>query len=64
MYTHFLVTGVFTCKLKFIVKDCDPTSGVPDDEAGYEDEYTVCLRFVYFYSTRMAVPNNDNRVVP
>ena len=34
-------TGMFNCKLKYIVKDCDPTTGQPDDDAGYEDEYTV-----------------------
>ncbi|XP_046580673.1 coatomer subunit gamma-2-like [Haliotis rubra] len=34
------VTGSFTCTLKFIVKDCDPNTGEPDDE-GYEDEYVL-----------------------
>ncbi|ESO90558.1 hypothetical protein LOTGIDRAFT_191967 [Lottia gigantea] len=34
------VTGTFTCSLKFIVKDCDPNTGEPDDE-GYEDEYVL-----------------------
>ncbi|KAK6174948.1 hypothetical protein SNE40_013500 [Patella caerulea] len=34
------VTGTFTCTLKFIVKDCDPNTGEPDDE-GYEDEYVL-----------------------
>jgi len=36
--TH--VTGTFTCTLKFIVKDCDPNTGEPDDD-GYEDEYVL-----------------------
>ncbi|XP_061178687.1 coatomer subunit gamma-2-like [Saccostrea echinata] len=35
-----LVTGTFSCVLKFIVKDCDPNTGEPDDE-GYEDEYVL-----------------------
>ena len=34
------MTGTFSCTLKFIVKDCDPNTGEPDDE-GYEDEYVV-----------------------
>ena len=36
----FLVTCTFTNTLKFVVKDCDPSTGEPDDE-GYEDEYVV-----------------------
>ncbi|XP_074645563.1 coatomer subunit gamma-2-like isoform X1 [Tubulanus polymorphus] len=35
-----LVTGTFTCTMKFVVKDCDPNTGEPDDE-GYEDEYVL-----------------------
>ena len=27
--------------LKFIVKDCDPNTGEPDNEEGYEDEYAL-----------------------
>ncbi|CAH1784771.1 unnamed protein product [Owenia fusiformis] len=34
------VTGTFTCTMKFVVKDCDPNTGEPDDE-GYEDEYVL-----------------------
>ncbi|XP_022099738.1 coatomer subunit gamma-2-like [Acanthaster planci] len=34
------VTGTFTNTLKFLVKDCDPNTGEPDDD-GYEDEYVV-----------------------
>ena len=40
---HFLslsVTGSFACTLKFLVKDCDPQTGEPDDD-GYDDEYVV-----------------------
>ena len=34
------MTGTFACTLKFLVKDCDPQTGEPDDE-GYDDEYVV-----------------------
>ncbi|XP_015762822.1 PREDICTED: coatomer subunit gamma-1-like [Acropora digitifera] len=34
------VTCTFTNTLKFVVKDCDPNTGEPDDE-GYEDEYVL-----------------------
>jgi len=34
------VTGTFSCTLKFLVKDCDPNTGEPDDD-GYEDEYVL-----------------------
>eukprot|EP01136_Pigoraptor_vietnamica_P015653 Opistho-1_new@59074 len=34
------VTGVVTNTLKFIVKDCDPNTGEPDEE-GYEDSYLI-----------------------
>ena len=27
--------------MKFIVKDCDPTTGEPDNEEGYQDEYAL-----------------------
>lgn len=32
--------GAFTCTLKFISKEVDPTSGQPEEE-GYDDEYQV-----------------------
>ncbi len=35
------VTGVFLNTLKFIVKDCDATTGEPDDDVGFADEYVV-----------------------
>eukprot|EP01137_Pigoraptor_chileana_P009086 Opistho-2@56821 len=34
------VTGVVSNTLKFIVKDCDPNTGEPDEE-GYEDSYLI-----------------------
>lgn len=36
----FNVTGTLGCTMKYTVKDCDPTTGVPDDE-GYPDEFIV-----------------------
>ncbi|KAI8763960.1 coatomer subunit gamma-2 [Biomphalaria glabrata] len=34
------VTGTFACVLKFLVKDCDPQTGEPDED-GYDDEYVL-----------------------
>lgn len=31
----------FSATLKFTAKDCDPTTGVPDSDVGYEDDYLV-----------------------
>lgn len=36
-----LVAGTFLNTLKFQVKDCDPTTGEPDSDVGYADEYVV-----------------------
>ncbi|KAL0280673.1 UNVERIFIED_CONTAM: hypothetical protein PYX00_001898 [Menopon gallinae] len=33
--------GSFGATLKFIVKDCDPVTGLPDTDEGYQDEYRV-----------------------
>lgn len=27
--------------MKFVVKDCDPTTGLPDSDEGYDDEYML-----------------------
>ncbi|GBN02547.1 hypothetical protein AVEN_46764-1, partial [Araneus ventricosus] len=35
------VIGTFGNTLKYLVKDCDPNSGEPDDDEGYEDEYVL-----------------------
>jgi coatomer subunit gamma len=35
-----LTPAVFSCTLKFLVRDCDPTTGEVD-EGGYDDEYQV-----------------------
>ena len=36
-----LVSASFSCTLKFVVKDCDPTTGDADEDEGYEDEYVL-----------------------
>ncbi|XP_003384949.1 PREDICTED: coatomer subunit gamma-2-like [Amphimedon queenslandica] len=36
-----IVSGTFLNTLKFIVKDCDPNTGEPDDDQGYDDEYVL-----------------------
>ncbi|EFA09678.1 coatomer subunit gamma [Tribolium castaneum] len=33
--------GTFGAVLKFIVKDCDPNTGLPDTDEGYDDEYML-----------------------
>ena len=40
-------TGTLTCTLKYTVKDCDPITGIPDDEEGYADEFTVRILFYF-----------------
>ena len=34
-------TATFGATLKFIVKDCDPNTGLPDSDEGYDDEYML-----------------------
>ncbi|MPC14041.1 Coatomer subunit gamma-2 [Portunus trituberculatus] len=34
-------TGTLSATLKFTVRDCDPATGEPDTDEGYEDDYTV-----------------------
>lgn len=36
-----MVAGTLSNTLKYLVKDCDPNSGEPDDDEGYEDEYVL-----------------------
>lgn len=33
--------ATFSNALHFIIKDCDPNTGEPDSDEGYEDEYLV-----------------------
>ena len=33
--------GTVSATLKFVVKDCDPTTGEPDSDEGYPDEYVL-----------------------
>jgi coatomer protein complex subunit gamma len=35
------VAGSVGTTLRFVVKDCDPTTGLPDSEEGYQDDYIV-----------------------
>lgn len=35
------VTGTFLNTLRFVVKDCDPNTGEPDEDVGYDDEYVL-----------------------
>uniref|UniRef100_A0A8D3BW46 Coatomer subunit gamma n=1 Tax=Scophthalmus maximus TaxID=52904 RepID=A0A8D3BW46_SCOMX len=34
------VSCTFSCTMKYLVKDCDPNTGEPDDD-GYDDEYVL-----------------------
>lgn len=36
------VSATFNCTMKFLVKDCDPATGEPDED-GYRDEYVVSV---------------------
>lgn len=36
-----LCTATFGATLRFVVKDCDPNTGEPDSEDGYDDEYML-----------------------
>ena len=38
------VAAVLSCKMKFLVKDCDPNTGEAYDDDGYDDEYEVSVR--------------------
>ncbi|XP_055376197.1 coatomer subunit gamma [Condylostylus longicornis] len=33
--------GAFGAVLRFVVKDCDPNTGMPDSDDGYDDEYML-----------------------
>lgn len=35
------ILATFGAVLKFLVKDCDPTTGNPESEDGYDDEYIL-----------------------
>lgn len=38
----FPVTGSFVNTMRFVSKDCDPSTGESDGGPGYDDEYVVC----------------------
>ena len=33
--------GTLSPTMKFVVKDCDPATGEPDSDEGYEDDYNL-----------------------
>lgn len=35
------ISATFGATLKFLVKDCDPATGLPDSDEGYGDEYML-----------------------
>lgn len=41
LLTFEISPATFGATLKFVVKDCDPTTGLPDSEEGYDDEYML-----------------------
>ena len=68
IYLFCLVSASFSCTLKFVVKDCDPNTGEPDDDEGYEDEYVVRSSslyssniFVYDLSVKNWPPVGDKK---
>jgi len=52
------VSGTFLNTLKFQVKDCDPTTGEPDSDVGYADEYVVSI--VYPCITEQVGPTHHH----
>lgn len=36
-----MILATFGATLRFVVKDCDPNTGEPDSEEGYDDEYML-----------------------
>ena len=55
------VTGTFLNTLKFLVKDCDPNTGEPDDEVGYDDEYVVSKGYIILCDVYFRVPVNRGK---
>ncbi len=41
--------GTFGATLKFIIKDCDPITGIPDSDEGYTEEYLVSIPMRKFW---------------
>lgn len=48
LHYQYIVPETFGATLKFVVKDCDPTTGLPDCEEGYDDEYIVSKQTISF----------------
>lgn len=49
------VTGALACTMKYTVKDCDPSTGEPDDEEGYADEFVVWISLIDSISIRLSL---------
>jgi hypothetical protein len=43
-----MLTGKCSAIMKFTVKDSDPTTGLPDSDDGYEDDYVVSKQIISF----------------
>lgn len=43
-----LYLGNFGATLKFVVKDCDPITGIPDSDEGYREDYMVTDNIVLY----------------
>merc|ERR1712112_180589 len=53
--------GTLTASLKFTVKDCDPTTGEPDTEEGYNDDYQ--LEDIYSLATMKTLEEAIKNIV-
>lgn len=46
------VSCTFSCTMKYLVRDCDPNTGEPDDD-GYDDEYVVRFTHIHIQAQRI-----------
>lgn len=51
------VSATFGATLKFVVKDCDPATGLPDCDQGYDDEYMVQILYCIIYGNKSSIRN-------
>jgi coatomer protein complex subunit gamma len=56
-YNLNTLLGNFSNTLKFVVKDCDPQTGEPDEE-GFDDEYLVCSLSIQLLQTNTNKADN------
>lgn len=57
--TEDLYSGTLSATLKFKVRDCDPATGEPDTDEGYEDDYTVSVSLENILSLPWNVSNEQ-----